>query len=309
MRYRKEKNNASINYELPIMASALFAGWISILITNFFGFSVVITQLLFYLIPAIVFVLHAYNQTYTPDTEASLKNLYRKFPLQWSLKQKKISILGVSTITILFVGTVILTWFSDKQFARGYNLSRAGYYPQAYQALSVAIQLNPLEPMFHDEQGTVVSTLALASFKENQATISQELADAAIKENDIALAISPNNVNFWKSRTKIFYTLSSINPTYIKNAIQALEKGLTLSPSDPKMYYNLAILYGQTGASDMPVTFMKKAIELKPNYREGYLGLSLLYKELHNTEESKQILKKYLQKVDPKDEEFQKMIQ
>lgn len=276
----------------------LFAGWISILITNFFGFSVVIMQIFFYLFPAFIFIL---------SQSGNDKDLH--YSMDWTMQTKKILIGSITAISILLVGTVCISWISDKQFANGYHLSRAGYMPQAYESLALAINLNPTEPMFHDEQGNVLASLALSAWKEQQATTSQELASMSIKENDAALAISPKNVNFWKSRTKIFYALSSIDPALLQNAIQALEQGLALSPQDPKMYYNLSILYAQAGQTDTALEFMKKTIELKPNYREGYAGLSVLYKEQGMTEQSRQVIEEYLTNVDPNDEEFQKLIQ
>jgi hypothetical protein len=68
-------------------------------------------------------------------------------------------------------------------------------------------------------------------------------------------------------------------------------------------------LYGQTEETTKSVELMKKSIELKPNYREGYFGLSLLYTGLNMPEESKQIVMEYLEKVDPTDKEFQELIQ
>jgi len=281
-----------------ILFIGLFSGWLSILITNFFGFSVVITQLMFYLFPAMIISL-----------SPQFQNKYFMYPIRWDIRTKKIAAGGVALLSFFLLIALSLTWYSDKQFTRGYHLARSGYVPQAYQALSSAIALNPTEPIFHDEQGTILSTLALAAWKENEATMSQELATLSIKENDTALSISPNNVNFWKSRTKIFYALSPIDPSYLKEAINALEKGLTLSPQDPKMYYNLAILYGQAGLSDKSLEFMKKSIELKPNYRDGYYGLFLLYKEAGMPTEAQQTINEYLTKVDPTDKEFLELIQ
>ncbi|KKT35157.1 MAG: TPR Domain containing protein [Candidatus Gottesmanbacteria bacterium GW2011_GWB1_44_11c] len=288
----------NLKFKIENLHIGLFSGWLSVLITNFFGFSVVITQIFFYLFPAMIFAVSSEKPTY----------LY--FSLSHIQAQTKKRVIWITTVlSILLVCVFFVMWLADKHFARGYNLSRAGYLPQAYQALSSAISLNPTEPLYHDEQGNVLSTLALSAWKENQATMSQELATLSIRENNTALAISPKNVNFWKSRTKIYYALSSIDPLFFKEAITALEKGLTLSPLDPKMYYNLAILYGTAGFPDRALELMKKSVELKPNYREGYFGVYLLYKEGGMTYEAYQIIQEYLTKVDPTDKEFLELIQ
>jgi len=295
---KNAESQQSINDELLTINVGLLAGWISVLITNFFGFSVVVTQLFFYLFPAMMFCCQA-------DTT----NNAILFKLQWTFSMKKIVGWGAGIISGLIIISVCVAWYADKEFARGYHLSRAGYLPQAYQSLTSAIRFNPTEPMYHDEQGNVLATLAAAAWKENQATMAGELTMMSIRENDTSLSISPHNVNFWKTRTKIFYALSDIDPAFITEAIKALEKGIDLSPSDPKMQYNLGILYGQADLKDKSLDAMKKSIDLKPNYREGYYGLYLMNKETGHTDEAIQTVKDYLQKVDPKDEEFQKLIQ
>ena len=295
--YNKDCFTLQSRVRNDIVMVALFAGWLSILITNFFGFSVVIMQIFFYLFPAIIFTLSDIHPSYT------------LIKIDWNEKTRKILSISLIFLSLLLVSVVIIAWFADKQFARGYHYSRSGYLPEAYQALSTAIALNPREPLYHDELGNVLATLASASWKENQATVSQELANQSIKENDSALSVSPNNVNFWKTRTKIFYALSALDPEMIKEAVRALEKAITLSPADPKLYYNLAILTGQTGEPDKALEYMEKSITLKPNYREGYYGLYLLYKEAGNVTKANATIQEYLDRVDPKDEEFLKLIQ
>ena len=283
----------------------LFAGWLSILITNFFGFSVVIVQIFFYLFPAFIFILSSFKKS---AHQNELRTLFMTKSISLPIIKGRIISACITFVTVTVVTMIFIAWTADKEFANGYHLSRSGYLSQAYQALNKAIQLNPTEPMYYDEQGTVLATLAASSWEENEATVSHELAKASINASDKALMISPNNVNFWKSRTKLLYALSLVEPDFLKEAIQALEHAVTLSPMDPKMYYNLAILYGQTTQSDKSLSLMKKSIELKPNYREGYFGLYLLYKEKNQIKEAKSTLSDYLTKVDPHDSEFQTLV-
>ncbi len=299
-------DDSGMQLESHALHIGLFAGWLSVLITNFFGFSVVVTQLVLYLYPAFLMLSDLTGTGANADTH---RDRYFLFSLRWSPLQRRLISAAIVVVTILFVASTGVTWFSDKEFASGYHLARSGYLPQAYQALDRAIRLNPREPVFHDEQGNVLATLALASWKEQQATVSQELATRSVLENNTALAASPNNVNFWKSRTKIFYALSEIDPAFLSEAISALEKARTLSPSDPKIFYNLAILYGQSGASDMSVSLMKEAIRLKPNYKEGYMGYAVLLRELGKNEEANAILNRYLETVDPNDGEIRDLVQ
>ena len=120
----------------------------------------------------------------------------------------------------------------------------------------------------------------------------------------MARSISPNNVNFWKSRTKIYYSFSSFDPVFNKAAIESLGKALTLSPNDPKIMYNLAILYGRGNDNTKAIDLLKNAIVAKPNYRDAYWALAIFYGEVKQPELAKTILTQYINRVDPTDKEF-----
>ena len=64
--YKKDKKTADT------LSLGLFAGWLSIPVTNFFGFSVVVTQLFFYLIPGFFYIHNvAEVKKETPEADFS----------------------------------------------------------------------------------------------------------------------------------------------------------------------------------------------------------------------------------------------
>ena len=136
-------------------------------------------------------------------------------------------------------------WYADTLFASGYRLARVNQYAQAQPLIRSAITLNAGEPLYHDEYSTTLAALTAIAVEQQQATLAAALAKQALTESDTAISISPKNVNFWKSRTKIFYSFSSFDPQFNPAAIQALQRAWELSPNDPKIIYNLAILYGR----------------------------------------------------------------
>jgi cytochrome c-type biogenesis protein CcmH/NrfG len=129
-----------------------------------------------------------------------------------------------------------------------------------------------------------------------------------LRQSDLALRISPNNVNFWKTRTKIFYSFSAFDPQFNTAAIQALEKALALSVNDPKIIYNLAILTGREGDNATAIEYLKKAILLKADYRDAYWALSIFYTENKQPELARSILQDYLGSINPNDKEFQEKL-
>ena len=86
--------------------------------------------------------------------------------------------------------------------------------------------------------------------------------------------------------------------------IEALEKGALLSPNDPKITYNLAILYGRKGSNEKAIELLNTTITLKPNYRDAYFALWVFYTEVKRPELARMVLTDYLTKVDPGDKDF-----
>ena len=267
------------NYKFSIINFALFAGWVSVLVTNFFGFSVVLTNLFLFLFPAMMFVISDKRQA-----------ISKKITLPF------FSILLVLLVLLALLVLLVRLWVADVQFATAYRLSRAGDYAHAQTYFDRAISLNNGEPLYHDEAAA------------NLAGLGPNFTKQALAESDKALSTSPKNVNFWKTRTKIFYAFSEFDKEFNKAAIQSLEKAAQLAPTDPKIFYNLAILYGREGSNEKSIDTLKKTIDLKPNYRDAYYALWVFFTETKQPEKARETLQSYLEKVDPNDKDFQERI-
>ncbi|MCX6791821.1 MAG: O-antigen ligase family protein, partial [Candidatus Gottesmanbacteria bacterium] len=277
---------------LLIISAALFSGWLSILVTNFFGFSVVIMQLFLFLFPAFILALTA-------------RTSYRTISLAALKKQETIIRWIVAAATVAAIVMLYRYWQADTLYSTGYRLARANQFAQAEGFDTKAIARNPGEPMYHDELATTLGSLSLAAIDAKNATLAASLAKQSLAESDTALRTSPNNVNFWKTRTKLYYTFSTFDPQLNQAAIQALEMAQTLSPNDPKILYNLAILYGRGGDNTKAVQLLIKAKALKPDYRDAYFGLYVFYTEMKEPDAARAELQYYLDHVDPNDKDFQ----
>jgi putative inorganic carbon (HCO3(-)) transporter len=292
-----KKEDPAIPHEQRVTQYGLFAGWVSILVTNFFGFSVVIIQIFLFLFPAVLIALRSSLngvQTYTKKIKASFPTT----PL----------IVGVVMLMMLLLSSVAALWYADTLYASSYRMARSGQYAQAKLSIEKAIFLNPTEPLYHDEISTTLAAIAVASFEQQNATVASEFAKRSLLEIDPAIRTSPQNVNFWKTRTKLYYSFSSLDPKFNEAAIGALEKAAELSPNDAKVYYNLAILYGRQGQNDKSIELLKKSIALKPNYHDAYYALYVFYTEIKEPDLGRQVLEEYMQKIDPNDQNFAEIL-
>ncbi len=280
-----------------VIVLALFAGWLSILVTNFFGFSVVIIQLFFFLFPAMAFVLRQKTSETAPCITRSIR-----------LRHPAVLIGATAASAFVLLTVVTLRWRADTLFASSYRLARSDLFARALPLIEQAIRFNPGEPLYHDEAAGTLAALAASLANEKNATTAGELATRSLQESDRALTISPKNVNFWKTRTKIYYTLASVDPSFNSAAIGALEKAKELSPNDPKIYYNLAILYGRENKADKAIEFLTRAKELKPNYRDPYYALYVFYMEAGQKDRARLVIKEYVDTVDPTDVQFTELL-
>lgn len=294
MNKQKTENRSTKHHDYFLLAihSSLIAGWLSVLVTNFFGFSVVVTQLILFLFPAFIFALH--------NNHTDVRTIRFSAPF-WL----RTATLALGLITVFRILTL---WYADTRFARGYQLDRSGLYGQASGPLVIASILNPNEPLYRDELATNYSSRALVSFSEGNATKAAEFASQALVESAAALRTSPNNVNFLKNRTKMFYTLSSLDPSYNAQAIVSLKKAAELSPNDPKIYYNLAILIGREGDNHQAIEHLKRARGLKDDYRDAYQALWVFYTDEGKKQEATAIIEDYLKRINPNDQELRDLL-
>ena len=272
----------------PYLILALLAGYLSILVTNFFGFSVVAVSLLFFLYPAMGIALTI------PEEK-----------VEKSKKEKDLSLGQTLAITVVFLFTslallaLIRFWQADTLFAKGKSLNDTNHYQEAFEKLQKAVQLNPQEPFYHDELAQSAASLAVVAQKQEEASLSAQLTELAIAESDQALKISPNHLNFLKNRTRIFYALVEIDENYYQEALTSLLQATQLAPTDAKVFYNLAILYSRLSQNQTAILTLEKTIKLKPNYEAAHWALALFYEQENKTQEAKEELEYILKNISP----------
>jgi len=265
--------------ETVLLVSALFAGWASILISNFFGFSVVIMNLFLFLFPLFIFMI---EDSLNPEKTWKFswgKQDHGVNPYQWTL----ITLLTI--IAIYFIVSLCRYWYADTKYALGANLDRVGSYQDAYPLLLDAAKIEPNESVYKDELAINVGVLATAlAAQKDQSNASQFINNAIALNNEVVTG-HPNNVVYWKNRVRLFYTLAQIGDPnqqalYYQEALKAIQKAHELAPTDAKISYNLGVLTGQNGDIQSGITILDETIKMKPDYRDPYFALGLFYHQL-----------------------------
>lgn len=281
---KQVRDDSSSHSKFSILNFALLASYLSILVTNFFGFSVVITNIYLFMIPAFVFVLmDKINQQKVfvfPKSRQQLTTNYQPLTTQWIF----IVIVLIVSSYLLFV--LFKFWVADKVYAYGYNLDRSGDYQQAYPHLHKAVADRGDEPVFKDELSVNDAVVAVGLInqqkdskddKTNTRLIASKLAQEAIEVSNLVTSSHPNNVVFWKTRVRLFYTLSQVDSRYLPLALDAIEKTAQLAPTDASISYNLGVLYGQNNDIKKAIEALNNTVNLKPDYRDAHYALGLFY--------------------------------
>ena len=267
--------------KLPLLLG-IIGGYVAILISNFFGFSVVVINIFFFLFPLFFFDI------------ASDKILSRTF----SFPKKAVATQELGTRNLAFLVLLALFsfylefhllnfWFADKQYAYGYNLGKAGEFAAAYEPLNNAVKLLPDEDLYKDELSINMATLAVLLQQNGRATESAEFAKNAKALSDEVIATHPKNIVYYKTRARVAYALAQLDPSYIDLAISTVEEARKLAPTDAKLVYNEALFYNQKGDTQKMLDLLDEALVLKPNYLDVYYARALLLSQLAKEQPNK----------------------
>ena len=248
------------------LSFTLLASYISILITNATGFSVVITSIYFFILPALI-----YESNQPPADH----------------KINKIASIPIFIISLL----ILLKIWSYFQADINYNVADSylnqSYYADALEKINTAINLFPNEPTYYIKQADILTKNALLSQQQKNSRQAMDYATQALTAGNLALAISPASVNLYKEQAQNYYYLSTIKSDYFLLAIDAITKATRLAPTDAKSYYILGKFWSTISKDDLAIQAYQKAIELKSNYDYATFALGEIYFTQKNYPEAK----------------------
>lgn len=245
--------------------SPLFFGYLGIVVTNYFGFSVVPVALFFFLFPAIHFVLG--------------NSIEKHLSINFSINQY----LGIPIILFAMCYLLYATgqmWRADLTYNRGKQALSQQLLKPSLDYLEQAVQISPNEPLFLSQLAEA-QAMAAASVKnqQNKPGASEFMNDLMIQAEENStkvIAMNPYHANYYKSQAKVELYLGTIDPKYNIAVIQTLTKLLELSPTDAKIVYNLGLLYQSTGENSLAKIYFQKALDLKPDYDAARTSLKAL---------------------------------
>lgn len=262
--------------------AALLAGYWGLAVSNFFGFAVVPVALFFFLWPAL-----------------ALPKEKEKPPVYHALNNVRAAAMGLILVFILYwLLLIIKLWRADYLFNLGRNQVKAKMLSEGTINLKLAVKLIPDEPVFRSDLAEAEAQMAYA-YSSPSAALSRQYLDSAVKDADTVISQNPVNLNFWRSRVKIFLVLSELNPDYYNQVLTAFDRAIALAPTDAKLTYNLGLIYSQLGQTGLAEQMLYKTIEQKPNYEAARNSLGSLYEQTGRPELAKEQYEYVLQFLNP----------
>ena len=256
--------------QITVHSSHITISFLSILITNFTGFSIVITSLCFFLLPTL-----ALNQNNRPST----------------IDHRRSFLFLVLIIPLFFTVQIFKLFLADIFFSQAQAFDSRNQLEPALSSIVSALNLSPAEPEHYILAGSITAKSALAvSAPKSRNYLYQQ----TLKLTETALNLSPANTNFWKQSAQNYYYLVTINPKLISSSINSLKQAVTLAPTDAKAFYLLAYFYQLNHDTDNATKYYQQAINLKPNYDHALFALAKIYFDQKKYPEAKDLFTKTL---------------
>ena len=174
---------------------------------------------------------------------------------------QKIGIVIILLSTFYFLISIGRYWLADVYYAAGQKnyqffqkTQDSQYLISSFQSLQSAVKLNPSEPAILSEYAVDAAYLSTAVDTKNIA------ATAAQR----AISLSPHHPNYYKSAARVYILLSDL-----PSAAEVLTQAAQISPSDPRIPYNLGLIYESLGQSDLARKAYEKSLSLKPDFPDA----------------------------------------
>ena len=173
------------------------------------------------------------------------------------------------------LSTIGKYWYADSLYASGQKnyqffskTQNSQYLISSFQSFKSAVKANPSEPAILSEYAVSAAYL-YAALAAKDSSASAQLAQPSTLAADQAVSKNPRHPNYYKSAARAYILLSEIDPRYLTLAADTLEKAVLISPTDPRLPYNLGIIYKFLNATDSARLQFQKSLQLKPDFPDA----------------------------------------
>ena len=228
----KNKKLKIENHKLYTIDYALLAGYVGILVTNFFGFSVVVTNLLLFLFPAMT-------------VQSAQRIVHRK------IKLKPIFVVFALCTMTFALASICGYWYSDFLYTASLQKYYEGDHHESLLLIKQALIFRPRNGTYYMQAAKTV------------AKVSPEQADEI---SQYAIELSPRNIELRKERTNILDELGEVDKIYYQKSLENLRELELLAPKDVRVKLNIGLNCLELANVDCAKDAFRQVLLLKPDY-------------------------------------------
>ncbi len=242
---------------------SLLLAYLTILITNFFGFSTTNIQLFFYLLPGMAYL------TFQPEKREMQKREFSTI---------RIVQIVITVAACLYLLEYVLSYYqADRLYKRAQEAESQEDYVTASQLYIQALG-NKYEHVYEDKLSTSLAHLAFINSFNSEGQNTEELISLSRESNNNALKKSPDNIHYWRTKAKnnyVYYQMTG-DIDDLKRALDSMRYTTVLAPTDAQSYYMLGLFYSLMAQESESSEYQEKAtdaveyaLELRPNFIEA----------------------------------------
>lgn len=204
-----------------------------------------------------------------------------------SFKSKTVSLI-ILGLGLLLVASSLYLWgrvyAADLAFRRSLNALAQNQGIRVYNEQIRAIDLNPYNPNYRRAYSQTNFALAnsLAGQPEptdqDRANITQ-LIQQSIREAKVATVLNPTNAINWENLAQIYQNLINFAEGADQWTIAAYRQTILTDPLSPRIRLNLGGLFFGLQNYEAAVRHFEDAVDLKPDFANGYYNLAATYRE------------------------------
>lgn len=220
-------------------------------------------------------------------------------------------------IGFYFTGNFAL---ADYRHRLALNSVEKGQALDAYNQLVLAERLNTYVDLYRTDLAqtnfALANTLA-ASKGPSESSPAGSLTDTdkqniqtflsqAIAEGRVATSLSPNNAGNWEVLGSIYRQISGVAQNALSFSLDSYGKAIQKDPMNPSLRLTVGGIYYSVKSYDLAIRFFTDAINLKPDYTNGYYNLAIALRDKGDLKTAQAIAEKLVSLIQPKEADYQK---
>lgn len=296
--------NQDQKIDTKMLLVAQLSGFWALNVSNFLGFSTVPVGLIFFVFPAISLGLTGRSSVTFASNKQSSNYLTK------SLNGAQYAFISlISIIAIISLLQVSRMYRADLAYASGkaYQdkkdlLSTISFFEKAYK-------IDANEPLYTDQLSLSLAQAASVLNQQGQSTQAANLAQQAVIFSNLTIENNNVHLNFYKTRARVFIHLTALDANYLYEAQKALNTAQVLSPTDPKIVFNLGLIQQQLGNKEEAFKYFLQSVKLKPNYQDVRIALAKAYEEQGDITKAKEQYQHILDFISPADKVSQENLE